>query len=78
MKSHSGKISIPNDFVPAAVPSTLPTNCRGLLVAAAGTVNVTMRNGQVRTSVPLIAGINPGEFASIQSGGTATGIYAVI
>lgn len=77
------QIALPNDFVliAAGVPAgttVLSDRCRGLLVGTAGSLNVTMRNGNVRTGVPFQAGVNPGQFASVQSGGTAENIWQVI
>lgn len=78
MKPYSGRISIPVDFISITAPQTLPTYTRGILCGVAGTVNVTMKNGHVITGLPLVAGVNPGEFASVQSGGTATGLWAIV
>ena len=83
MPGHLKGMSVPSDFIQqftgaADSEKTLPQNTRGLLVATAGTVNVTMHNGTARLLVPLVAGYNPGNFVSIQSGGTATNIWAII
>jgi hypothetical protein len=76
-------VAIPNDFIQqfTGAPDsekTLPPHTRGLLVGTAGTVNVTMVNGEARLLLPLLAGINPGLFLSIQTAGTAEDIWAVI
>lgn len=81
--SNARSVAIPNDFLQqftaaATSEKTLPVNTRGLHVETAGTVNVTMKNGEARLLLPLQAGINPGLFLSIQSGGTAENIWAVI
>lgn len=81
-RNHARSVSIPNDFVQqfSGAPDSekvLPDECRGLLVGTAGTLNVTMANGEARTSVPFQAGITPGRFASIQSGGDAENIWVV-
>ena len=72
----------PVDFilVSSGVPasnSNLSENTRGLLVGAAGTLNVTMRNGEERNGVPFFAGTNPGFFAIVRSGGTAENIWEI-
>jgi len=77
------QIALPNDFilVSAAAPlgtTVLSENCRGLLVGTAGSLNVTMQNGSVRTGVPFQAGVNPGRFAEVNSGGTAENIWQVL
>ncbi len=77
------QVAPPNDFVQvsAGVPSVevvLSERTRGLLIGAAGSLNVTMSNGSVRTGVPFQAGINPGHFASIQAGGSASNVWAVL
>jgi len=77
------QIALPNDFLLVAVASPTTTvnfdeGCRGILVGTAGLLNVTMRNGHAITGVPFQAGVNPGRFASVQSGGTAENIWQVI
>lgn len=77
------QIALPNDFVLVAATTVgsevvLNERCRGLLVGTAGSLNVTMRNGSVRTGVPFLAGVNPGQFASVQAGGDAENIWQVI
>lgn len=49
--------------------------CRGLLVAAAGTVVITDMGGNSVT-IPLIAGFNPVRCSVVNLGGTATNIFA--
>ncbi len=54
---------------------------RGLLCGSAGYLNVTMSNGVVCAGLPFQAGINPGEFASVQistSGTPAQNIWAIV
>ncbi len=77
------QIALPNDLVlvDAGVPSgttVLNENCRGLLVGTAGSLNVTFANGEQRNGVPFQAGINPGRFGEVRSGGTAENIWQVI
>jgi hypothetical protein len=81
--SNARSVAIPNDFIQqfTGAPDsekTLPPHTRGLLVENAGTLDVTMTNGVARTDLPFVVGINPGSFKSIQSGGTALNIWAVI
>ena len=76
------QVALPNDFVQiaAGVPSgtsTLSAYTRGLLVGVAGTLNVTMANGEQRNLVPMQAGINPGRFAEVRDGGTAENVWEV-
>ena len=52
-------------------------NCRGLLVGTAGTANITMLDGNVCTDVPLQAGYNPIAVRHVNTGGTATDIWAL-
>lgn len=56
-----------------------PAHTRGLLVEAAGTVNVRMAgSGNTDlTGVPLQQGWNPGAFTTVKSGGTASNIWAI-
>jgi hypothetical protein len=80
---HARSVAIPNDFVQqfTGVPNSekvLPPNTRGILLGTAGTLNVTMENGSARLLVPFQAGINPGRFASIQTGGTGSNVWAVV
>ncbi len=56
---------------------TLPAGCRGLRIGTAGTLNLTMEEGGPVTSFPMMQGDNPGFFTSIQSGGTASNIWAI-
>lgn len=78
MKGFPGRISIPVDFVPITVPNACPAGTRGILATVAGTITVTMKNGQARSAIPIAAGqILSGEFTSI-SAATATGLFCVI
>jgi len=77
------QIALPNDFtvVSAGVPVgtvVLSDECRGLLVGTAGSLNVVMKGGVVRTGVPFQAGINPGCFVEVRAGGTAENIWEVV
>lgn len=57
----------------------LPADCRGLLVGTAGGLNVTMRNGNERDSVPMIVGVNPGFFSEVRAtAGGAQNIWAIV
>lgn len=76
------QVALPNDFelVAAGVPSgttALSAYCRGLLVGVAGTLNITMANGEERNGVPFQAGINPGRFSAVRTGGTAENVWQV-
>lgn len=80
---HTKAVSICADFVQlyAGTPASIvdcPAGTRGLLLEAAGTLNVTMGNGVERDGLPLPAGITPGRFKTIRSGGTASNIWAVL
>jgi hypothetical protein len=78
VKPYGGKISIPVDFVPITPSAACPVGTRGILATVAGTITVTMRNGQARTAIPIAANsILSGEFASITAA-TATGLFCVI
>ncbi len=66
-------------LVSAAAPSTdvdLPTHTRGLLIGVAGTLNITLQ-GQDHDGVPFQAGLMPGNFQAVRSGGTAQNIWAI-
>ena len=54
-----------------------PAECRGVLVGQAGTLNVTMANGEDRNGLPCIQGIIPGDFAIIRAGGDAENIWVI-
>lgn len=68
-----------DDYIPVTPSNTdLPDGpCRGLLVAAAGTVNLTTVAGVNRDNVPLQASYNPLVASKIRAGGTATNIFAL-
>ena len=74
----------PEDFVlvSAGEPNSdvaLPEGCRGLLVGTAGALNVTMRRGGTRDSVPMVQGINPGFFSIVRTtAGGAANIWAIV
>lgn len=54
----------------------LPANTRGLLVGVAGDLNVTI-NGNELDGVPFQAGVFPGAFTRVRTGGTAQNIWAI-
>lgn len=66
----------PFDFLPVAsgavlFDTTLPSNCRGLLIGTAGALNITME-GNNRDDVPFQVGQNPGFFQIVRAAnGTA-------
>ena len=61
-----------------ATPTPCPENTRGLLIETAGTLNVTMANGQERDGVPFQQGYNVAFIAAVRAGGTASNIWATI
>jgi len=72
----------PTDFILVAsgtvgAPVALPTNTRGLLIGGAGTIDVTMVTGNAPNGLPVLAGIFPGFFISVDAS-TATNIWAII
>lgn len=82
-KPYSAQYVPPYDFIlvsAGAVGSdvALPPKCRGLLIGVAGSLNVTMANGNTRNDIPFIEGINPGYFSTVKAGGSATNIWAVL
>ncbi len=73
----------PNSSAKAIVPVT-PANanlpggiCRGLLVGTAGTANLVDGSGNTVTGVPLQQGYNPIQVLQVQTGGTASNIWAL-
>ena len=73
----------PYDYiqVSAGAPASdviLPAGTKGLLFGVAGTVNVEMVTGAIRTGIPVEVGILPGFFAVLKGGGTASNIWALI
>lgn len=59
-------------------PGDLPGGvCRALLVATAGTANLTQEDGTDRDGVPLQQGYNPLKVKRVRAGGTASGIWAL-
>ncbi len=83
MPSFGSFIDVPNDFAlqSSGAPTgeiPLPDGTRGLLIGTAGSLNVTMQNGEIRVAVPFQVGINPGRFKSIQTGGTAASVWAIL
>jgi hypothetical protein len=55
-------------------------SCKAILVGQAGTLNIqTVGRGspEIRTSVPLAAGIYPFQCKQIRTGGTADNIWAI-
>lgn len=66
------------DYVPVTPANTeLPDGpCRAIIVAAAGTVNLTTIKDEDRDGVPLQPGINPIVAKKIRAGGTATNLFA--
>ena len=81
---HDKAVIPPSDFVLVAAGEpggtiALPDNCRGLLIGTAGALNVTMQNGSARDSVPMAAGVNPGQFAAVRATvGGAQNIWAIV
>ena len=66
-------------LITAGTPASqtiLSEKTRGLLVGTAGLLNVTIA-GVVHTSVPFSAGVTPGFFESVESGGTAINIWGI-
>jgi hypothetical protein len=51
--------------------------CRTLLVDADGTANLVEKDGTVRANYPLQKGYNPIVVKRVNTGGTATGIWAI-
>lgn len=51
--------------------------CRALWVGTAGTLNFTDADGNTVSSFPAQAGLNPVSAASVDSGGTASDIWAL-
>lgn len=64
--------------VGAGEAGDLPDGTRGLRVGTAGTLNVTMSDGEIITDFPVFQGDNPGRFQSVQQGGTASNIWAIL
>ncbi len=57
--------------------SALPLGpCQGIIVGTAGSLNYTDFTGEILTGVPVQAGYNPICCQSIESGGTASNIWA--
>lgn len=82
-KSNQAQVVPPYDLIPVSsgVPSAdvdLPDNTRGLLVGTAGSLNITMENGEQRDAVPFVQGTNPGRFRQVRIGGTAQNVWAVV
>lgn len=50
---------------------------RGLLVATAGTANLTQLDGTERDGVPLVVGYNMIAASHVREGGTADGIWGL-
>jgi hypothetical protein len=51
--------------------------CRGLLVTAGGTATIVDGEGNTVADVPLQTGYNPIECLRVNTGGNATGIFAL-
>lgn len=82
MASYEKEVALPDDFVQlvSGTPSTTyecSARCRGLLIGVGGTINVTMRNGETRSGIPVQAGIIPGRFASVLTGGTVQNVWEI-
>ena len=82
MTKYEKEVVPANDFILRAATTVgsdtdLTSNCRGLLVGTAGSLNVTMANGQERDGVPFIQGITPGNFRELRTGGTAQNIWEI-
>lgn len=67
-----------DDLVPVTkADADLPEGpCRGLLVGAGGTANLTTLAGNERENVPLQQGWNPVACRQVRTGGTADDIWA--
>lgn len=52
-------------------------SCNGLLVGVAGTANLTFVDGTTASNVPLQLGYNPIAVLRVNTGGTATDIWAL-
>lgn len=81
--THGGSVAVPSDFIQLAAstvgsPVDCPRGCRGLLLGTAGTLNVTMENGEDRDGLPLPAGVTSGRFKALRTGGTAENIWAIV
>lgn len=66
-------------LVATAVPSAdldLPAGTRGLVIGVAGTLNISI-GGEDHDGVPFQAGLQPGFFTRVRSGGTAQNIWAI-
>lgn len=58
--------------------SNLPDGtCRSLLVGTAGTLNIMDNSGVLRTNVPVQQGYNPIYCRQVNTGGTASDIWAL-
>lgn len=79
--SRNGGLSAPASRLAPITPdddNDLPGGvCRALLVASAGTVNMTDASGGEHEGVPLQQGFNPIGARRIRTGGTATGLWAL-
>ena len=67
-------------LVAAAVPASdvdLPTGTRGLLIGIGGLLNVTI-NGNDYDGVPFLAGVTPGAWERVRTGGDASNVWAVL
>lgn len=78
--SYSSQVSSPGaEYVPITkADANLPDGeCRSLLVATAGTLNLMDLGGAIRTGVPVQAGFNPLQCRQVRTGGTADGLWAI-
>jgi len=79
-----GSIEDTSDSSAKAIVAVTPANvdlpggiCRGLLVGTAGTANLVDGAGNSVTGVPLQQGYNPIQVRRVQTGGTASNIWAL-
>lgn len=71
-------LSTARDVVLLTKGEDAPPGTRALLVENAGTVNIKTASGSNRVGVPLPAGIVPLAIQRLETGGTATGIWALV
>jgi hypothetical protein len=80
------QMGIPSNFIAiddgdvAGSGAELNAKCMGILSPEAGTLNVTMANGEEVDALPILAGINLGNFAEIRTtaSGAPTGMFQII
>lgn len=81
MASYEKEVALPDDFVQlftgAPDNDVTLTNCRAIYIGVGGTLNLTMLNGHEVDDLPVQAGILPGRFAAVRTGGTAQNIWMI-